>query len=85
MKTAEERLQALIKIIGQPATCSGPTCKAQIWWIKTKSGKSMPINGMGEPHWADCVDRDTFRKEKSLQTRANEDLKRKEALGGLTL
>lgn len=64
---------------GTPAAvCKAVECRKVIWWIKTASGKSLPLNadveegrrptrmlpGQGAPHWIDCVASQQFRKKK---------------------
>ena len=44
------------------ASCSG--CGADIYWVKTKKGKNMPVDPSGEPHWATCPDAKRFSKKK---------------------
>lgn len=41
--------------------CSG--CDADIVWIKTAAGKSMPVDGDGTPHWATCPNAKDFKKK----------------------
>ncbi len=61
------------------AKCKG--CGAEIVWIKTANGKNMPCNTekttivteAGEvvtgyiPHWGDCPQYKTFKKEKGIK------------------
>ena len=48
-----------------PAVCRG--CKARIYWINMESGKLMPVNPDGVPHFASCPDAENFRKERSAR------------------
>jgi hypothetical protein len=61
------------------AICKAASCRKQIYWITTGSGKHMPIDcnveggkpptgrepGHGVPHWATCPEAGTFKRAKS--------------------
>ena len=63
------------------ATCRGPHCGAEIYWIRTRKGKPMPVDchakiegcrppaltspGYGVAHWATCRDFEYFRRRPS--------------------
>lgn len=57
MKTAVRRL---LNQVGDPSTCR--SCGAEIWWIRTKAGKRMPMNRLAESHFVDCPHADAHRK-----------------------
>lgn len=38
------------------------SCGTQINWVKTESGKFMPLELSGVPHWANCPDAKKFKK-----------------------
>ena len=42
------------------SVCKG--CGDGIYWIKTKSGKNMPADPDGTPHWATCREAAAFKK-----------------------
>ena len=46
----------------RPSPCKG--CSADIYWIRTKNGKWMPVDADGTPHWATCPDRKKFGKKR---------------------
>lgn len=50
----------LLDLIAAPAQCK--SCHRKIFWVKVKSGKMMPVNIHGEPHFADCPQADQHRK-----------------------
>ena len=45
--------------------CRG--CNAQIRWIKTPKGKTMPQNLDGSPHWSTCPNAKDFHKKNRAQ------------------
>lgn len=48
--------------------CRGPNCRTRIAWIVVEAtGKRMPVEGDGTPHWANCKDREAFRKKRKVQ------------------
>ena len=63
----------------QPAVCKAASCGKTIFWVLTARGKRMPIDidvehgkaptaslpGQGIPHWARCVEADSFRKPRT--------------------
>jgi hypothetical protein len=56
-------IELLYKTIGaSPGTCTGPTCTEPVWWVLTKNGKRAPFTADGLNHFADCPDRERFRK-----------------------
>lgn len=59
---AMEWLERLLKNVGSPGTCTGPNCKAPVLWVIHANGRRCCYNHNGEPHWATCPDRDSFRK-----------------------
>lgn len=44
--------------------CRG--CHAPIAFIRTPSGKSMPVDGDGTPHWATCKEPAQFRRGRNV-------------------
>lgn len=44
--------------------CRG--CQEFIWWIKTSSGKNMPVNADGTSHFATCKKADQFRRKPQI-------------------
>lgn len=55
-----ERLQALLKNIGDPGTCRG--CQAPIHWVRHKNGKVVPYTTDGLNHFIDCPAAKNFKK-----------------------
>ena len=55
-----KRFAWLIKTVGTHAKCK--SCKADIWWVVTRAGNSMPISQAGVAHFADCPDAGKHRK-----------------------
>lgn len=45
----------------QQSHCKG--CKAIIYWIKTESGRPMPVDPDGTSHFASCPNASDFRKQ----------------------
>ncbi len=45
--------------------CRGPTCKAEILWVRTAAGKLTCLNLDGSTHWGSCVDAALFKRSKS--------------------
>lgn len=60
------------------ATCTGPNCRKEIYWIRTPAGRSMPIDchagegclpptserpGAGVPHFGTCPDVKRFERK----------------------
>lgn len=39
-------------------------CGNEIWWVKTKKGKFMPVDPDGTPHWATCPKASKFKKKR---------------------
>jgi len=50
----------LLKMIGDKGEYKG--CGAEIYWLKSRKGKPMPITIKGINHFADCPKADNFRK-----------------------
>lgn len=46
----------------RPVICKGEGCRAEIYWIETESGKRMPVDPDGTPHWATCPDAGRFKR-----------------------
>ena len=44
--------------------CRSPKCRKRIMWVPMPSGKRLPVDPDGTPHWATCVDAESFRKTK---------------------
>ena len=56
-------IRALVLAVGgEPGNCRG--CRAPIYWVPTKTGKTAPYNLDGLSHFADCPKSDRFRKPK---------------------
>ncbi len=59
-----ERLQSLMKLIGDPGTCRG--CAAPIVWVSHRNGKKTPYDADGETagtnHFITCPKREQFKK-----------------------
>lgn len=55
-------IEKLLDMIGNKSHCKG--CGAEIWWIKTKKGKNMPVTNKALPHHIDCPKAEQFRKKK---------------------
>jgi len=63
--TDAERIKRLLNWITEPAKCKA--CNQEMWFINTKSGRLMPVQGNGEPHFANCPGADEFRRKKGTQ------------------
>lgn len=50
--TAEEKMRKLIQYIGNPSECR--LCGNVIFWVSTKRGGSLPLDGDGQPHQVTC-------------------------------
>jgi hypothetical protein len=50
----------LLNQIGDKGTCKG--CGRAIWWVKHRNGKRAPYTAEGLNHFADCPQRELFRK-----------------------
>jgi len=48
----------------KPVICASPKCGEAIYWVRTLSGRSMPVNPDGTSHFNTCVDAPKFRKPK---------------------
>jgi len=44
-----------------PGQCRGPTCHADLEWWWTPTGRRIPLNVDGSPHWQTCYDAAQFR------------------------
>lgn len=44
-----------------PTECRG--CEQMVYWIRTASGKSMPVNQDGTSHFSNCPKAADFRKK----------------------
>lgn len=67
---AAKKLSVLLKLFGNVATCgneSRPGCGATIVWVTAKTGKKMPLNPDGTPHFATCPKANDFRREKNKE------------------
>lgn len=53
-------LAKLFDALGDRGNCS--SCGAQIWWIRTKNGSSMPVSGSGVSHFSDCPNASIHRR-----------------------
>ena len=42
-----------------PSKCK--SCGAEVWWIRTFSGKNMPVDRDGTSHFATCPHADRWR------------------------
>lgn len=61
---AEDLDQEIIDLLWLHADrgqCRG--CNAEIFWMKSKTGKAMPYSKAGVVHFSDCPDRQQFRKK----------------------
>ena len=47
----------------EQSRCTGPTCGATIYWVKTAKGKDMCVDADGAPHWATCPDVAKFKRK----------------------
>jgi hypothetical protein len=47
------------------STCRG--CGADVYWIITKAGKRMPVDGDGTSHFATCPMSGEFRRKREPQ------------------
>lgn len=56
----------------QGAFCKGKNCGKIIYFRKTESGASTPVNADGTPHWATCADEKQFKQKRESSTRLDE-------------
>ncbi len=54
-------VRALLDVIGGKSQCRA--CGADIWFVKTKNGKSAPYTAEALSHFADCPKAESFRKK----------------------
>jgi len=59
--TPEDKIVRLLNWLATPRPCK--QCSAQIWFVKSKHGKVMPITEEGENHFSDCPAAGKFRKK----------------------
>ena len=59
----EKRCRALVKVVGESATCAAPECRREIYFVVTKAGKRAPYDADGQSHFATCSAPERFRKE----------------------
>ena len=59
--TPEQKMSNLLKLIGNASQCKG--CQAPMWWVTTKTGKAMPLNSDGVPHFSTCGSVKEFRRK----------------------
>jgi len=57
-------MATLLRNMGDPAICTGPTCKAEIVWMIQRNGKRTPYNPDGTNHFITCPDREQFKRRK---------------------
>lgn len=62
VETAGERIAAFLKVVADARPCSGPTCGATIYWLRTKAGRAAPFNGDLTSHFATCPDVRRFKR-----------------------
>lgn len=68
--TAEEKMSRLLQVIGNPGICGNerqPGCGAPIWWVRTKTGASTPLNSDGTSHFATCPNAREFRLNRQTE------------------
>jgi hypothetical protein len=66
-----KNIRALLRHVGDPALCTGPNCKQEIYWVrhlKTTNAKT-PYNLDGSNHFITCVDHKEFRGERKGRNR----------------
>ena len=64
-----EMAAAGYKSIG-PGVCRYRLCRREVFWYETPRGKNFPIDPRTfEPHFATCLDRARFHRERKLRTR----------------
>lgn len=69
----DERIVKLLDMIGNRAKCKG--CGDEIWWVKSKNGRPMPISHDFVCHFTDCSGADKFRrKSKSIEEVDKDDI-----------
>jgi hypothetical protein len=59
-----EWMTFLLARVGNRGFCSGRHCRAPVIWVEYTNGKRSPFEATGEPHWANCPDRDAFKRGK---------------------
>lgn len=60
----KRNISTLLGNIATAAFCGsdGNGCGAEIWWIKTRLGKSAPVNADGASHFGTCPFARNFKK-----------------------
>lgn len=56
----QARLNVLLRAIGEDGRCRG--CDREIWWIRGKHGRYLPVTPTGLNHFADCSAAAEFRR-----------------------
>ncbi len=56
----------------KPRPCKGADCDALIYWVKTVSGRRMPVNADGTSHWMTCPNAQRFREGEGSRLRQRE-------------
>lgn len=59
----QRNILRLLSAIGDARTCKG--CGRQIWWVRSKAGKTMPITDEALNHFVDCPQAAQFKKPKA--------------------
>lgn len=54
-------VRRLLDVVGGRAQCR--SCGAEIWFVKTKAGKSAPYTAEALSHFADCPGAQEFRRK----------------------
>lgn len=59
---APERKVVTFEIPSGTAQKSCRSCGAPMFWVKTRTGRSMPVNADGTSHFASCPEAGSWRK-----------------------
>jgi hypothetical protein len=57
-------IRALLARLGEEGVCTGAHCGAAIYWVRHPNRVLTPYSLDGQNHFADCPDRDQFRRRK---------------------
>lgn len=63
-KTLRQNIKRILYAVADQGICKGQNCQRHIFWIKNKvTGKAMPLDDDGTPHWATCPDAPAFKHQ----------------------
>ena len=60
-----KNIRALLARLGDPGRCTGKGSGAEIYWVRHRNRIITPYSLDGQNHFADCPDRDQFRRRRN--------------------